>query len=216
MVTEDPETYFESVYEEPDPWNFSESEYELEKYTRQIDLIRDHTDSVSDILEIGCAEGVHSQMLLEAFPQATLLGIELADSAAKNARNRLPKNRVKIASRDATDYIHEITQSFDAIVWSETIYYMGAQMTGPELYDYVDTLFDKLRSDGILVMANLPDQADAPEEKLTKPALMNAYRSILSGIGTEVHRSQHTDHKKESDTTQTYTYEMWGFKPPST
>ncbi len=208
---DNPKAYFESKFECADPWNFATSEYELKKYERQVALIEDRTETVDRILEIGCAEGVHSRMLLEAFPQATLLGIELSDTAAETARSRLPNDRAEIVSADAIDYLSDVTGDFDTVVWSETIYYMADRMTGPDLYEYVETLFGLLRPDGVLVMANFPDQTDAPEKRLTRPALMDAYRRVLSGVGTQVHRSQHTAQKVESNAT--YTYEIRAFEP---
>ena len=211
MTTGDLKAYFESKFDRSDSWNFATSEYELVKYNRQVDLIDDRVGSIDRILEIGCAEGVHSQMLLEAFPRARLLGIDLSDTAVKKCRSRVPEDRCRIVSADATEYLHEITGSFDVIVWSETLYYMAAQMAGPELHDYVESLFDILRPEGILVTANLPGQTGSPEERLTKSALMETYHELLAGVGTEVHRSQYTERKAESDST--YTYEIWAFKP---
>lgn len=201
--------YFDETFADSDPWSYETSEYERTKYARQIRVADDHLDDVDRILELGCSEGVHSDLLLEAFPEATLLGVSLSEQEVERARERVSE-RARFVAADATEYVHELSESFDLVVWSETMYYMGDVTSVPEMYDLVETVCSRLTADGVLVAANIVGQADPPEARLTRPGVLAAYRSLLESVADPIHYSQHEERKAASG--NTHVYELWGYQ----
>ncbi|MFB6137754.1 MAG: trans-aconitate 2-methyltransferase [Halobacteriaceae archaeon] len=201
--------YFDEQYADPDPWDFASADYERQKYRRQIRVLRDHGPDVDAILELGCAEGVHSEMLLDAFPGADLVGVDIAPAAVRRARERVGTERTRFVCADVADAVADLEGPFDAVVWSETIYYQGDSMGVPALYDLICDVDDLLADDGVLCLANIVDQQDAPETPLTRAPVIEAYRALLSGRFCPVHEAEYTESKEDRE----HTYRVWGFRP---
>lgn len=208
--TENWRDYFDEKFGDEDPWSYRTSTYEQTKYTRQIRVAKDHLDSVDRILEIGCAEGEHSKLLLEAFPDAELQGISLSEAEVGRARDEVTHEEATFLAKDATDYLFELDDNFDLIVWSETIYYMGDVVSVPEMGELVQTVFDLLSRDGIIVSANIIGQEDSSESRITRPEVMAAYESLLDSFGCKIHHSKHTEWKEESGASHQYT--IWAYE----
>lgn len=206
------ESYFDERFEDPDPWDYEGSAYEQRKYRQQVSVLDDHLESPSRILEIGCSEGVHSALLLEAFPEAELLGISLSEREVERARERVNDERATFVAANAADYLLDLDDTFDAVVWSETIYYIGDTASVPDMYDLVGTVFDRLEPGGVLVSANIVGQEDTEESRLTRPAILNAYRNFMAASGSSVHYSSHIERKASSG--NTHEYEIWGYRRP--
>ena len=201
--------YFEETFADSDPWSYETSEYERTKYARQIRVADDHLDDIDRILELGCSEGVHSELLVDSFPEATLLGISISEQEVERARERVPE-RARFVAADATEHVHELSGSFDLIVWSETMYYMGDVTSVPEMCDLVETVCSYLTADGVLVAANIVGQSDPPEARLTRPEVLTVYRSFLESAADPIHYSQHEERKAESG--NTHVYELWAYR----
>jgi len=77
--------YFEKEFEKPDPWKFFSSDYEQTKYRRQINFIKDRKSNPERILEIGCAEGAHTKMMVQEFPNTEIIGIDISETAIRRA-----------------------------------------------------------------------------------------------------------------------------------
>lgn len=206
------ESYFDERFEEPDPWDYEGSTYEQRKYRQQISVLDDHLESPSRILEIGCSEGVHSALLLEAFSEAELLGISLSEQEVKRARERIDDERATFVAANAVDYLPDLDGTFDAVVWSETIYYIGDTVSVPEMCELIGTVFDRLKPGGVLVSANIVGQEDTEESRLTRPAILNAYREFMAGFSSSVHYSSHIERKASSG--NEHKYEIWGYQRP--
>lgn len=204
--------YFEKEFKEPDPWRFSTSSYEQTKYRRQIDLVRDLVSKPAEILEIGCAEGVHTKMLAEAFPTSRITAIDISDRALERAKqNPSQYNGVRLERADVIDFISTAKDGqFDVIVWSESIYYLGDGLTLRGPLEFLERVVAKLRKNGICCMANIIGQPDAPEIPLTRRPLMECYYHLLSSVARPVHRSTYLEHKAESGCD--YDYQIWAFK----
>lgn len=202
--------YFTEKFEEEDPWSYRTSTYEQTKYSRQIRVAGEHVDNVDRILEIGCSEGEHSKQLLETFPEADLLGISLSEAEIKRARERVDNENAEFVAADATDYLYDLDGEFDLIVWSETIYYMGDVVSVPKMRELIQTVFNLLSDDGLLVSANIIGQEDSSESRITRPEVMTVYESLFDTIGTKVHHAQYTEWKKESESSHQYT--IWAYR----
>lgn len=197
--------YFENEFDEADPWDFESSDYEQKKYTRQIRVLDEHVGGVDSILELGCAEGVHSELLLEAFPDAKLTGIDISSKAIGRARDRLATNRASFVAGNIAEEVAELDQSFDAIVWSETIYYIGDSISTTEMYSLISTVADLLDTGGVLCLANIIEQEDTPETALTREPVLESYRQM---IAAELHRVHHAEYT-ETKAGDKHTYQIW-------
>lgn len=204
--------HFDREFENPDPWRFFSSEYEQTKYKRQIDIMKALAASPKRILEMGCAEGAHTIMLARAFPRSQITAMDISSLAIARAGNNLAKYlNVKVEQADFTEFLSGVRDSyFDIIIWSESIYYMGDRLALRELPEFLEKVVNKLAKNGILCMANIIDQQNAPETPLTRRPLMECYYLMLSSLAEPVHRSTHLERKAENK--QTHEYQIWAFR----
>ncbi len=127
--------YFEKLYDiNPDPWNFTHSDYEARKYQKSLATL--DRPSYAAALEIGCSIGVFTQML--APKCGHLLSIDVSEKALAQARERnAGLANVTFELRIAP---HDLPADgcFDLTVLSEVGYYWtmpDLQTTG----SYIDT-----------------------------------------------------------------------------
>ncbi|MFH0914135.1 MAG: methyltransferase domain-containing protein [Chloroflexota bacterium] len=78
--------YFEKVFQKADPWEYGRSGYERANHRRQLEAVKLLYPQPGQFLEIGCAEGVFTALLANAFPQASVLGIDLSRVAVARAK----------------------------------------------------------------------------------------------------------------------------------
>lgn len=79
----DPQYFIDLYRRERDPWNFENSEYEREKYTRSLSVLR---DSYACALEVACSIGVFTEMLA---PRCSKLhAFDVSPEAVERARRR--------------------------------------------------------------------------------------------------------------------------------
>ena len=102
----------------------------------------------------------------------------------------------------------ELRGEFDAVVWSETIYYLGDTTSVPEMYDLITTVADQLADGGVLCLANIVGQEDVPEAPLTRAPVIKAYQGMLESVLDQVHDVEYTGMKEGSE----FTYRIWGFR----
>jgi SAM-dependent methyltransferase len=107
--------YFEDLYaRDPDPWGFATSEYEAAKYA---DTLAALDPPYGSILELGCSIGVLSAELAQVTDD--LLGIDVAERALEQARERVPGARFE--RREIPEEWPD--GHFGLIVASEVLYY---------------------------------------------------------------------------------------------
>jgi cyclopropane fatty-acyl-phospholipid synthase-like methyltransferase len=116
-----PAREFDKLYAaDHDPWNYTSSEYEIQKYAFTLNsLSRDH---YSSSLEVGCSIGVMTKQL--AVRCDKLLSVDYSETALHQARQRCAEEtHVEFAKmRVPADWP---AGSFDLIVISEVIYYLS-------------------------------------------------------------------------------------------
>ena len=115
--------YFEGVYNaNEDPWNFTTSEYEANKYAATIAALpKNQYDSA---FEIGCSIGVLTAKLAERCQM--LFAVDVNDKALEQARKRcenLPN--VQLAKMLIPNEFP--AENFDLIVVSEVGYYLNVE-----------------------------------------------------------------------------------------
>lgn len=115
--------YFDKVYAaNDDPWNFTSSEYEAEKYAATLESLP--RGNYKNAFEIGCSIGVLSEKLASKCEK--LLAVDVSEKALRQAKKRcenLPNVRLEIM-RIPNEFPNEI---FDLILISEVGYYLAPE-----------------------------------------------------------------------------------------
>lgn len=87
-------------------------------------LLRDISNRVSGrridrIVELGCGTGRLTRLLRQRFPQAHIVGVELAPNMIARARVHCPG--ATFVRADAETYVHQLTPGIDVIVSNATV-----------------------------------------------------------------------------------------------
>jgi SAM-dependent methyltransferase len=115
-----PDEHFEALYrDDPDPWKFATSEYELGKYGATLAAIG--AGRVARAWEVGCSIGVFTRSLADICD--SLLAVDVSETALAQARERcadvphVELQRLRIPDQWPAG-------KFDLIVFSEVLYYL--------------------------------------------------------------------------------------------
>ena len=115
------EKYFEDVYAaNDDPWNFTTSEYEAEKYVETIKSLP--REKYKNAFEIGCSIGVLTEKLAPKCEK--LLSVDVSEKALKKAKERC-KNLPQITFKKMSIPKQFPVKLFDLILISEVGYYLA-------------------------------------------------------------------------------------------
>lgn len=141
----DRKVFWEILFYEEDPWNYG-SPYELEKYTRQLQMLP--LTQPARALELACAEGYFTRQLAPRVGR--LMAVDISNKAIERARLRCREHRnIDFAQLDlSTD---PFPQDMDLIVCSEVLYYLRDEA---ELVSVADRMAQALRPGGYLLTAH--------------------------------------------------------------
>lgn len=147
--------YFDEVYgANADPWQFTTSPYERDKYAATIAALP--RQLYESGFEIGCSIGVLTQQLATRCRQ--LLAVDVSEIALRQARQRLagaPQVRIekRVIPADFPD------EQFDLILVSEVGYYWSMD----DLLKAQQLIFDHLETGGQLLLVHwTPPVPDYP------------------------------------------------------
>jgi malonyl-CoA O-methyltransferase len=76
------------------------------------------------ILEIGCGTGIYSQLLVEAFPDASTVLLDASSAMLAKTRKKIPRAQVEFVCADAEDYAggpFDLITSCSALHWLRDI-----------------------------------------------------------------------------------------------
>jgi len=141
------EKHFEELYrKKPDPWNYESYEFEKEKYLKTLLTI---PNDVKTIWEVGSSEGVFTQILLEHGKE--VFGVDISETALQRARERLTKygDKIRLQKLDITQ--EDIDGTFDLIIASEILYYLGGKNV---LFPLEEKFYRHLRPGGYLLLCH--------------------------------------------------------------
>jgi len=170
--------YFDAMYEtSQDPWNFTASAYEQEKYQHTITSLAGKR--FGNGIEIGCSIGVLTELL--ANHCSSILGVDISEQPIAIARERL-KNREGIAFAVKQIPQQYPEEQFDLIVVSEVAYYLNNE----ELQLTKELIFDSLKEGGTLCLVHWRPQIkdcvfngdEVNEYFLQEPAIIQTYQFI--------------------------------------
>ncbi len=118
MPAYDDPGYFEQLYaRDPDPWKFATSDYERDKYAATLAALPSRR--FRRAFEVGCSIGVLTAQLAQRCDE--VLAVDVSETALAQARERCPG--VTFANMDLRDQWPD--GSFDLILFSEVLYYLG-------------------------------------------------------------------------------------------
>lgn len=139
------ERFWNGFFEQEDPWNYA-SEYEQEKYIRQLKLLP--TEPPANVLELACAEGHFTELL--ASRVGHILACDISARALERARLRCRKYaNVDFVQLDLSQ--DKFPSGMDLVVCSEVLYYLADEA---ELEMVVGRLVNALRPGGYLITAH--------------------------------------------------------------
>ena len=178
------------MFTKEDPWRYFSCEYEKGKYVRQIEAVKQYALHPQNILEIGCAEGAHTLMLARAFPEASILGIDVSKTVVKRAKENCKCcQNVNIIEADIIELFkqaHFPENTFDVIIQSELLYYLFPELfIQLELIHYLRSITKIMKNNGIFVTSNQLNVR-------TRPALGTSYL-ILQRLCRLVQNSEYKE-----------------------
>ena len=171
----DPASFEARFREHADPWGFASDPYERAKYARTLAALGERR--FPRALELGCANGELTALLSPVCDW--LVALEAAPTAAERARARFAENTVvQIWQGLVPEHLPRGT--WDLIVASEVLYYLGADL----LEQTVPRLIDALEPGGWLLAVHWtgeadshPLSADAVHDRLLADRRLRAVRS---------------------------------------
>jgi peptidoglycan/xylan/chitin deacetylase (PgdA/CDA1 family)/2-polyprenyl-3-methyl-5-hydroxy-6-metoxy-1,4-benzoquinol methylase len=137
--------YWDGIFTNEDPWNYQNA-YEQTKYQHTLEMLPE--SPIANATELGCAEGVFTEMLAPRV--GSLLAIDVSDKALDRARVRCAGiNNVKFEQHDIWNGI--IGSDWDLIVCSEILYYCR---DGAALREAAQKIREALKVGGHLLMTH--------------------------------------------------------------
>lgn len=182
--------YFEEIFKKEDPWRYFSCEYENKKYFRQIEAVKQYGLHPQNILEIGCAEGAHTLMLARAFPEASILGIDISKNAVKRAKENCKCcQNVNIIEADIVELFrqaHFPDNTFDVIIQSESLYFLFPELfIRLELINYLRYITKIMKNNGIFITSN--------QRSVRTRLALQTYYLILQRLCRLVHNSEYKE-----------------------
>ncbi|MDE4911781.1 SAM-dependent methyltransferase [Methylobacterium sp. 092160098-2] len=149
-----PEDYFRGIYaSDPDPWRFTSSPYEREKYAATLAALPQ--PRYRSAFEPACSIGVFTRALSERC--ARLLATDLVPAAAEAARARCA-DRPHVEIRQGTMPADWPTGPFDLIVLSEFLYFLAP----PDFAELVRRAGETIAPGGDIVLVHWLGETDYP------------------------------------------------------
>src|SRR5689334_4651692 len=94
--------HYESVWQREDPWGFERSEFDRQRYQKQVALITDR--GYRHALEIGCGSGHFTRMLCARCEH--VVAVDISASAIERARHMLRDvNNVDLQVANIMDWV---------------------------------------------------------------------------------------------------------------
>lgn len=180
--------YFEKVFEKPGAWGYSASGYEKTKYLRQLEAIKKCCPRPKRILEVGCAEGIHTAMIAGMFPEARVLCVDISCRAIERAKKTCGDNsNIELVEADIVELLKKMPErSFDIIIQSECLYYLFPRfLLERRMLSYFRDVAATMNTGGIFVTAN--------GMSLVTRMVMGMYYRILKRSCTPVFHEEYRD-----------------------
>jgi SAM-dependent methyltransferase len=176
--------HYDAVWSADDPWALRDSEYEQQRFARQLDLLCDR--HYRSVLEIGCGAGAFTRMLS---PLAVrIVALDVSSTAIARAR----EDNGDLANADflvenVMDFDVEHRGPWDLVVLSETIYCLGWLYPLFNVGWLLSQLLDAMAPEGRLLLSNTFGQ---DRDYLLRPWLINTYRDLVCHVGFQLEHEE--------------------------
>ena len=171
--------FFEDLWRRGDPWELETSEFERQRHDHLVATL--HGRSYGRVLEIGCGAGAFTRRL--ATIASDIVAVDVSASAIERARATMPVRRVDFRVANVMDFDVTAEGSWDLVVMTETIYYLGW------LYPFFDVawlasqLYLATARGGRLLLSNTAGGCD---DYLLLPPIIRTYRDLFVNVGFTV------------------------------
>jgi SAM-dependent methyltransferase len=168
--------FFDDIWRKGDFWEHETSKFEREKYTYQLNFLKDRR--YGRALEIGCGSGCFSRLIASIADEVVAidvssLAVERACSLSTEAKG------ITFEVVNIMEYDPVAAGAWDLIVMSETIYYLGWLYSAFDVAWLAMRLFEATREAGRLLMCNTEDRDDY----LLLPPIIRTYRDLMLNVG---------------------------------
>jgi malonyl-CoA O-methyltransferase len=120
-----------------------------ERLLKQLTLKKSGTSSMN-ILEIGCGTGYLTAKLLQQFPKATIMAIDLAPGMIELAKQRIADERIRFLCGDIEEM--ELNERYDLIISNATFQWLN------HLEKTLSRLSSLLKREGMILFSTFGDK----------------------------------------------------------
>jgi SAM-dependent methyltransferase len=179
--------YFETLWANGDPWDLETSDYDQDKYSRELALIRSRP--LRRVLELGCAGGAFTRRLASIAER--IVALDIAPRAIERARaGGVEGGRIDYRVADIITFDPVEEGPWDLVVLSETIYYVGWRYSFFEVGWLASRIFESLQPGGSLLMSNTVSVAG---HFLQREWLLKTYRDLFVNVGLTLEHTERYD-----------------------
>lgn len=176
--------YFDALWSKGDPWSLDSSNYDQEKYSRELALLAPRR--FDRVLELGCAGGAFTRRLAGIADH--IVAIDVAARAIERAvAAGTEGGRIEYRVGDIIGFDPVDEKLWDLVVMSETIYYVGWRYSFFDVGWLAQRLFESLRPGGCLLMTNT---IAMPRGYLQQEWLLKTYRDLFVNVGFTLDRTE--------------------------
>jgi predicted TPR repeat methyltransferase len=176
--------YFDALWNDGDPWDLEISDYDQEKYSREMALLAPRR--FERVLELGCAGGAFTRRLAGIADH--IVAIDVAARAIERALAAGTEGgRIEYRVGDVMAFDPVDEKQWDLVVLSETIYYLGWRYSFFDVGWMAQRLFESVRDGGCLLMTNTTAM---PRQYLQQESLLKTYRDLFINVGFTLDRTE--------------------------
>ena len=177
QVSSKAQAFFEDLWKQGDFWQFETSEFERNKYARQLEILQERR--YGRVLEIGCGNGCFTR-LLSGIADRTV-GLDISPTAIAQARKAAAGlGGVDFRVANVMDYDPHGEGPWDLVTMSETICYLGWLYPLFDVAWLASQLFGATCVGGRLLMVNT---CGGDEDYLLRPWIIRTYRDLFLNVG---------------------------------
>jgi SAM-dependent methyltransferase len=180
LSNEKAQSFFEELWKRGDPWDLETSEFEHAKYDQELAIL--NARRYERALEIGCGVGSFTRRLASICDR--ILALDVSPSAIFRAREAAKDlSSVEFREQNIVEFDLQKEGSWDLIVMSETIYYLGWLYSFFDVAWLASQLIGVTRQGGQLLMANTCGGVD---DYLLRPWIIRTYHNLFVNVGYEI------------------------------
>jgi predicted TPR repeat methyltransferase len=177
--------FFDDLWKRGDHWELESSNYERARLDRLLQTVADRR--YSRALEIGCGSGTFTKRLATVADRT--VGLDISPEAIERARQDggVP-DTVELRVANAMELDLRKEGSFDLVVMSETVCYLGWLYPFFDVAWFAHELFKATAAGGRLLLANT--YGDDVGDALLLPWVIRSYHDMFRNVGYRVEREE--------------------------